>query len=253
MVDVHHDRIYLTKQETNIMYQEMMISGLKVHVLKKNIKNLHLSVQPPDGWVRVAAPLSVTDDVIRLFIIDKLSWIKKHQTNFNNQARQSRREYVSGESHYYQGQRYLLNVIYCEGSTRIGIRNKKYIDLYIKSGSDEDKRKRAIAGWYRQHLKQVIPQMIAKWEPIMGVKVDDWGVKQMKTKWGTCNPQAKRIWLNLELAKKVPHCLEYVVIHEMCHLLVPNHGKKFQALMTKFMPNWRLYENELNHSHLSEY
>ncbi len=232
---------------------QIKVGELNIDVVRKNIKNLHLAVYPPDGRVRIATPLNINDEAVRLFAISKLSWIEKHQANFNAQERQSKREFVSGESHYSQGKRYLLNVIYHQGNTKVKVRNNTYIDLYVKEGSSEIQRKNAIASWYRKQLKQDIPQLIAKWEQIMNVQVDDWGVKQMKTKWGTCNTQAKRIWLNLELAKKAKHCLEYVVVHEMVHLLERSHGERFVALMNKFMPNWRFYKDELNRSLLGDY
>ncbi|MGF1672144.1 MAG: M48 family metallopeptidase [Rivularia sp. (in: cyanobacteria)] len=232
---------------------QITVGELNIDIVRKKIKNLHLAVYPPDGRVRIATPLNIDDEAVRLFAISKLSWIKKHQANFNTQERQSKREFVSGESHYFQGRRYLLNVIYHQGNTKVKVRNNTYIDLYVKEGSSETQRKNAMTSWYRKQLKQNIPQLIAKWEQIINVEVEDWGVKQMKTKWGTCNTQAKRIWLNLELAKKDRHCLEYVVVHEMVHLLERSHGERFVALMNKFMPNWRFYKDELNRSALGDY
>ena len=147
----------------------------------------------------------------------------------------------------------IYNVIYHKGNSKVKVRNNTYIDLYVKEGNNETQRKNVMTSWYRQQLKQDIPQLIAKWEPIINVEVKDWGVKQMKTKWGTCNTQAKRIWLNLELAKKARHCLEYVVVHEMVHLLERSHGERFVALMNRFMPNWRFYKDELNRFALGDY
>jgi len=232
---------------------QITVGEHQIDVVRKNIKNLHLAVYPPDGRVRIATPLHLDDEAVRLFAISKLSWIKKHQANFITQERQTEREYVSGESHYFQGKRYLLNVIYQQGNPQVKVRNNTYIDLYVRENSDTQQRQNVIISWYRQQLKQEIPQLIAKWEPIMDVQVHDWGVKQMKTKWGTCNIQAKRIWLNLELAKKAQHCLEYVVVHEMVHLLERSHGERFVALMNKYMPSWRFYKDELNRSPLGSY
>ena len=219
-------------------------------VVRKDIKNLHLAVYPPIGRVRVAAPLRVTDEAVRLAVISRLSWIKRQKTKFTNQARQSEREYVSGESHYFQGRRYRLNVVYQSGTSRIAIRNKSTIDLFVHEGSDKAHREWVLLSWYRQQLKEQIPALIANWEPILGVTVADWRVKQMKTKWGTCNIDAQRIWLNLELAKKSPQCLEYIVVHEMVHLLERHHNEHFAELMNKFMPQWRLHREELNRSSL---
>ncbi|MEM7757065.1 MAG: SprT family zinc-dependent metalloprotease [Cyanobacteria bacterium P01_A01_bin.40] len=224
----------------------MKVGGLTINVVKKDIKNLHLGVYPPDGRVRIASPLKVDDETIRLLAISKLRWIKKNQAKFQAQPRQFPREYVSGESHYYKGDRYLLNVIYHSAAPKVVVRNKTYIDLYVRYGSIQEQRERVLTNWYRQQLKAEIPRLIAKWEQVIGVKTNDWGVKKMKTKWGTCNIQAKRIWLNLELIKKHPHCLEYLVVHELVHLLERNHGDRFKAYMTKFMPNWNFYKDELN-------
>lgn len=230
--------------------RHITVSGISVEVVRKAIKNLHLGVYPPNGRVRVAAPLSMSEDAIRLAVVGKLGWIRKHQTKFANQERQSTREYVTGETHYFQGRRYRLNVILHQRYGRVSLRNNATMDMYVREGADVDYRRRLLSGWYRQQLKSRIPALIAKWEPIMGVTVAEWGVKQMKTKWGTCNATARRIWLNLELVKKPPHCLEYIVVHEMVHLLERNHSDAFKALMDRFLPQWRLYREELNRAPL---
>ena len=234
----------------NIEFHQIKVSGLVVDIVRKDIKNLHLGVYPPIGRVRVAAPLRVSDEAVRLAVISRLPWIKKQKTKFTNQARQTVREYVSGESHYFQGRRYRLNVIYQRGLPRVIVRNKSTIDLHVRDGSETVQRERVLLTWYRQELKQFIPALIAQWEPIIGVQVAEWQVKQMKTKWGTCNIEAKRIWLNLELAKKSKQCLEYIVVHEMMHLLERHHNDHFIELMNKFMPQWRMYREELNGSAL---
>lgn len=225
---------------------QLNVNGLIVDVVRKNIKNLHLAVYPPNGRVRIAVPLRINDEAVRLFAISKLAWIQRQQAKFAAQERQSAREFVSGESHYYQGNRYLLNVIYRTGTPTVTIRNNKIMDLYVRPGSDTPERDRILTAWYRQRLKEEIPPLIAKWEPIMGVQVAEWGVKHMKTRWGTCNISARRIWLNLELIKKPVHCLEYVVVHEMVHLLERHHNERFTAYMNRFMPLWQHYRQELN-------
>lgn len=229
---------------------QIKVSGLAVDVVRKDIKNLHLGVYPPMGRVRVAVPLRVSDEAVRLAVISRLSWIKRQKTKFTAQARQSMREYVSGESHYFQGRRYRLNVIYQSGTPHVAIRNKSSIDLYVREGSEREQREKVLLTWVRQQLKELIPTLIAQWEPIIGVQVAEWHVKQMKTKWGTCNIEAQRIWLNLELAKKSNQCLEYIVVHEMVHLLERHHNDHFIELMNKFMPQWRLHREELNSSAL---
>ena len=226
--------------------EKIIINNIEIELTKKNIKNLHLSVHPPDGRVKISAPQYMDTDTIRLFAISKLSWIRKQQKKFINQERQPEREYVSGESHYFLGQRYLLNVIYTNKRKQgVEIRNKKYIDLYVRENTPKYLRERAMTEWYRRELKKLIPTIIAKWEPIIGVEVNEFGVKKMKTRWGSCNPKAKRIWLNLELVKKSPTCIEYVVVHEMTHLLERKHNERFIAYMDKFLPNWRAIKEEL--------
>jgi predicted metal-dependent hydrolase len=194
----------------------------------------------------VAAPLQVNDDAVGLFIISRLAWIKRQQAKFEGQERQSAREYVSGESHYYQSNRYLLNVIYDNNTPTVIIRNNKTMDLIVRPGSDTSRRERVLVAWYRQRLKDEIAPLIAKWEAIIGVQVAEWGVRQMKTRWGTCNIEVQRIWLNLELIKKPVHCLEYIIVHEMVHLLERHHNERFIALMNRFMPLWQFYREELN-------
>lgn len=219
-------------------------------VVRKAIKNLHLGVYPPHGRVRVAAPLAVTDEAVRLAVIGKLGWIRRQRARFEDQARQSKREMVSGESHYILGQRYRLNVVVQDGPGRVAIRNKRTIHLFVREGSDTAQRERVLLAWYRQQLKALIPPLIAQWEAALGVKVGEWGVKQMKTKWGACNVEERRLWLNLELAKKPVQCLEYIVVHEMAHLLERHHNNRFTKLMDTFMPQWRLRRAELNRAPL---
>jgi len=221
-----------------------------VDVVRKAIKNLHLGVYPPHGRVRVAAPLAVSDEAVRLAVIGKLGWIKRQRARFEDQPRQSKREMVSGESHYFLGQRYRLNVVVQGGPGRVAIRNKRTIHLFVREGSDTAQRERVLLAWHRQQLKALIPPLIARWEAAMGVKVAERGVKQMKTKWGACNIEARRIWLNLELAKKPVQCLEYIILHEMVHLLERHHNDRFIKLMDSFMPQWRLHRAELNRAPL---
>ena len=229
---------------------QINVNGLAVDVVRKNIKNLHLAVYPPNGRVRVAAPLRVNDEAVRMAVIARLGWIKRQQAKFTKQEREARHEFVNGESHYFLGNRYLLNIVEDSPSGKVVIRNKKKIDLYVRTNSDSAQRERIMLNWYRAHLRGAIPPLIKKWEKILGVQVADWGIKQMRTKWGACNIQKHRIWVNLELAKKPEQCLEYIVVHEMIHLLERHHNERFLALMRKFMPNWELHRSELNHAPL---
>ena len=225
---------------------QIAVSDIHVDVVKKDIKHLHLAVYPPTGRVRLSSPHSVKTESLRLFIISKLGWIKKHIRDMNSQIREPEREYIQGESHWYQGHRYLLNIIEENSPPKVSIRNKSYIDLYVRPGSDKSKKEEVIKQWYRDRLKEEIPVMIKKWENKLGVTVSAWGVKQMKTKWGSCNIKDRRIWLNLELAKKPKHCLEYVVLHEMMHFKERHHNDRFKELLSKYMPSWKKRREDLN-------
>lgn len=227
------------------------VAGLSVDVVRKAIGNLHLAVYPPEGRVRVAVPLHVDDEAVRLAVIDKLGWIRRQQASFRRQPRQSEREMVTGESHYVWGRRRRLNVIGHEGPPRVRLRGPSALDLYVRPGTDAGRRRHVLTEWYREQLKARVPGLIAAWEPVVGVRVADWRVRKMKTKWGSCSIDARRIWLNLELAKKPPECLEYIVVHEMVHLLERHHNTRFVGLMDTFMPQWRLYRDTLNSAPLA--
>jgi predicted metal-dependent hydrolase len=225
---------------------QLEVSDFSIDVIKKDIKNMHLSVYPPTGRVRLAVPLDVPEDAVRLFAISKLAWIKKHQRNFKAQDRQTPRKYVDRESHYFEGRRYLLRVTEYDGTPKVEVKTKTYIDLYVRTGSSKEQRQLILNKWYRENLKKRLPQLIAKWEKVMDVQVSDWNIKQMKTKWGSCNEHTGNILFNLELAKKPIHCLEFIVVHEMTHLLERKHNDIFHAYMDKFMPKWKQYRDELN-------
>jgi len=226
---------------------QINIGSITIDVDVKDIKNMHLGVYPPNGRVRIASPLKMDAESIRLFAISKLSWIKKQQKKFKDQDRESPREYINRESHYYKGKRYLLNVIEQEsGAPEVIIRNKKYIDLYVREGSSAAQREKALKEWYRKQLHQTAAPLIEKWEERIGVELNDWRIRQMKTKWGSCNIEAKRIWLNLELAKKPLEALEYIIVHELCHLLERHHNERFVTYLDRYMSNWREVRKGLN-------
>jgi len=224
----------------------MTISNIKIDIIHKDIKNVHLAVYPPNGRVRIAAPHSVSDDALKLFAVSKLGWIRRRQRDFKNQERQTQREYKNRESHYFFGKRYLINVIEHNAPPQVVIRNKTYIDIHIRKGSNAEQIKSFMNEWYRQQLKNIVPKYIKKWEKIIGVSVGSFGIKQMKTKWGSCNIEAKRIWINLELSKKPLRCLEYIIVHEMVHLLERHHNERFLEYMNKYIPQWKTYKKELN-------
>lgn len=228
------------------MKKTITIDDIEIKLTKKKIKNIRLSVHPPHGEVRISAPFSVKDKTIRSFVLEKLEWIKTQQNKFKNSKVAALPSYLAGESHYFLGNKYVLNMINInKNPSKVELR-EGYIDLYIKVGCTKEQRERLLKEWYRKQLKERISALIAKWEPIMGVKVEEFGVKQMKTRWGTCNTSAKRIWINLELAKKSPDCLEYIVVHEMVHLLERNHNEKFNAYMNQFLPHWPSIKAQLN-------
>lgn len=223
----------------------LRLGNITVDVLQKDIKNIHLSVYPPTGRVRISAPLRMDLDTIRVFAISKLSWIKKQQTKLRKQEREAPREFLNRESHYFNGKRYLLKIIEIDAAPKVELKHSK-IELYVRPLTNREKMNSILDEWYRQQLKASLPSLIEKWEKRMNVKVNEFGIKKMKTKWGTCSREAKRIWLNLELAKKPAECLEYIVVHEMAHLLEHHHNASFVAYMDKFLPKWRFCKEELN-------
>lgn len=227
------------------MADKVLISGIEIEVTKKNIKNMHLSVLPPNGNVRISAPLNSKDDAIKLFAITKIGWIKKQIKKFENQRRQSEREYVSGESHYLWGRRYRLEINYTRTANKVETRGNKLI-LIVRDNSTQQQRGNVMLEWYRAQMKEKLPELIEKWEVIIGVKANTVSVKNMLTKWGTCNTKDKRVWINLQLAKKPVECLEYVAVHELVHLLEKNHTLAFIGYMDKFLPDWRVTKEELN-------
>lgn len=227
--------------------EQIVIRDITIDVVRKQIKHIHLAVYPPTGRVRIAAPLRVNDDTIRLFAISKLAWIRRHQHKFEGQERASPREYKDRESHYFQGRRYLLKITEVDAPPKVVLRNKTQIELCVRPNTPVSKRHEIMNEWYRCQLKEQIPGLMRKWQEKMHVDVRQWQVKLMKTKWGSCNIEQRRIWLNLELAKKPIHCLEYIIVHELVHLLERHHNDTFRAYMDKFLPHWKQLRDELNH------
>ncbi|MBU0532558.1 M48 family metallopeptidase [bacterium] len=225
------------------------LADISLGVNYKDIKNVHLSVHPPTGRVTISAPLQMDLETIRLFCISKVGWIRKQQTKLKNQKRETARDYITRESHYYLGQRYLLKVIEQNAAPKIVLKHNA-IELHLRNGTSIKQREEILHRWYRQQLRKLILPHIIELEKKMNVKVTEVCIRTMKTKWGTCNAKAKRIWLNTELAKKPIESIEYVLIHEMIHLLERNHNEKFMAYMDKFLPNWKHLREELNRSAL---
>lgn len=233
----------------NISHNTIELGDICLDVIHKDIKNVHLSVHPPLGRVTISAPLQMNLETIRLFSISKLGWIRKQQTKLKNQKRETAREYVTRESHYYLGQRYLLKVEEQNTLPKVVLKYNT-IELYIRTSASMKRREEAMREWYRYQLRKIVLPHIAIVEKKLNVKVADIGIRTMKTKWGTCNIEAKKIWLNTELAKKSIECIEYILIHEMVHLLERNHNEKFIAYMDKFLPKWKHLREELNRSAL---
>ncbi len=221
------------------------LGEITVDVVLKDIKNIHLSVYPPHGRVRISAPLSMSLGTIRVYAISRLDWIKKQQAKLREQERETPREYLDRESHYLWGKRYLLEIVELDESPSIELKHT-HILLSVRPGSDEKKKQALIDEWYRKQLKEAAFPLIAKWERILAVKVNRIYVRRMKTRWGSCNPRAGSIRLNTELAKKPHECLEYILVHEMAHLLEPTHNARFIALMDRYLPQWKQIREDLN-------
>ena len=229
---------------------QLDVGNEKIDVQRKRIKHIYLAVSRTDGRIKISAPLRIGDATLAAFVLSKQNWITRQRANLRAlQAKQTQQElrFVSGENHFFRGQSYLLNVVHQQSSPRVAVRDNRVIDIYIRHGATLEQRRKILTQWYRDQLRQLIPPLIEKWQPVIDVEVKEWSVKQMKTRWGTCNINAQRIWLNLELIKKPINCLEYVVVHEMVHLLERHHNARFKAYMDRFLPEWRECKLALNH------
>lgn len=204
---------------------------MDVEIVRKDIKNLHLAVYPPNGRIRIAVPLHLGEEAARLAVIERLPWIRRQRKTFREQDRQSEREMVTGETHYVEGRRYRLDVIEMEGRPSVWLRNSRTLELRVQPGTGRAERAALLHRWYRRRLRAEVADLVAQWAPVIGVEVSDWGIRRMKTRWGTCNTEARRIWLNLELAKKPQTCIEFILVHEMVHLLERHHSDRFRALL----------------------
>jgi hypothetical protein len=226
---------------------QILVDDINIHIERKRLRNLHLYVYPPDGRVKITAPYTISEEKIRQFAGSRLSWIKKHQQKYLNRDSSPVPEYKSGETHYLWGEPFVLNVIPHNGKPRIVTRTGGSVDLYARENFTIAQRAAIIDNWYRENLLAELPELTGKWEKIIGVKADQWRVKKMKTRWGTCNREAKRIWLSLELARKPKKCLDYIIVHELVHFLERNHSAPFISYIDKYMPDWRSIKNEMNY------
>lgn len=222
------------------------LGEIRIEVIRKDIKNLHLSVLPPQGAVRIAAPSHMNLDTIRVFAISKLAWIKTQQRKMREQDREAPREYRDRESHYVWGRRYLLRRMEKESAPRVELKQTRLL-LQVRPGTNEKRSREILDAWYREQLRAALPDLIAKWEPLMGVKVGHVFVQRMKTRWGSCNPASRAIRLNTDLARKPAGCLEYILVHEMAHLIEPTHNARFVAVIEMFLPQWQYLRKQLNH------
>lgn len=222
----------------------IILNNIEIQVTKKKIKNLHLSVMPPNGTVKISAPLEVSDDAIIAFASSRLSWIKAQISTFEKHERESKREYVSGESFYLLGKRYLLNLV-PSSRNKIEISNDR-IFFNIKNNITNEQKERFILNWYRKKLKEVINKLLNIWTNKTDLKPSSWQIKDMKTKWGSCTKNKAKLWFNLQLAKKPVDCIEYVVLHELIHLRIEKHNDEFKNLMQQYMPDWQERKARLN-------
>jgi predicted metal-dependent hydrolase len=223
----------------------LTVRGIGIDVIYKDIKNLHIGVYPPTGRVRVAAPRRFDDEQVRLAVVERLSWIKKQREQLQTAERQSERMMVSGETHYVWGRRHRLRLIVRPGRTHLEVDGDRLL-MYAPEETTEERRRELLELWYREQLRRAVPDVITKWEPVIGIAVPKWTIRRMKTKWGSCNRESRHIWFNVELAKKHPESLEYIVVHEMTHYLDRGHGRRFTTLMDGFMPDWSARRDRLN-------
>lgn len=222
------------------------IGEIDVELNRRDIKNIHLSVLPPNGKVRLSIPHDTSEQKIRLAIVNKLAWIKKQQADFAGQERQSIREMVNGECHYLWGKKYRLKLVEAQGKYAVIAKGNGKLELAVSQNTSTDNKLKLLNRFYRDEMQRSIKKLLPQWEKKLGVNADSINIKKMKTKWGSCNIQAKRIWLNLELAKKPPECMEFIIAHELVHLLERHHNERFRSLMDKHMPNWRERRDLLN-------
>lgn len=226
--------------------EHLTVADVAVEVVRKPIRNLHLAVYPPDGRVRVSAPESMSLDEVRAAVVTRLAWVRRRQRETVDAARQSPREMVSGESHFFAGRRYLLRVEPGPGPTRVELADGRTLTLTVGPRATLATRQEALAEFYRAHLKAIVPEMVDQWSQVLDVAPATFHIQSMRTRWGTAHPDRHRIVLNLELAKQPQRCVEYVVVHELAHLVDRTHSKTFQALMDEHLPDWRARRDELN-------
>lgn len=227
------------------MAEHIELGDIRVEVQRKNNKHAHLYVYPPEGRVHISAPMHMGLDALRAFAISRLSWIKAQQRQMCAQPREPEREYLNRESHQVWCRRYLLEMIEVDAAPAVELKHSTLV-LQVRPGSNEALRQEVLERWYRELLRAKLAELLDKWQSLMGVKAQRIFVQRMKTRWGSCNPTTGNIRLNTELAKKPPECLEYILVHELAHLIEPTHNARFLALLDRFIPHWRQIKDELN-------
>lgn len=227
------------------MHKQLKLDGVVIDVVFKKVRTMCLSVHPPDGQVRLSAPHRMDPDVVKAFAVSKLPWIKKHRERLMEQARLAPRAFVDGEHHSLFGRQYALRVMENRKAGAVRL-NGSTIEMHTRKNTSVAGRQRIMSEWYRRELKKIIPGLIQKWETRIGVSASGFGIKSMKTRWGSCNRRTGMIWLNLELARRPVIYLEYVIVHELVHLLERHHNDTFKKYMDEFMPEWRRYRREMN-------
>lgn len=227
------------------MQTTLQLGEIEVDVVKKDIKNIHLSVYPPTGRVKISAPMRMNLNTIRVYAISKLTWIRQQQGKVNAQERESPREFLNRESHYVWGQRYLLELLEKDAPSRIDLQHSQLI-LQVRPSTPPSRRQEILDEWYREQIKAALPPLLAKWQPRLGVHPNHIYIQRMKTKWGSCSPSTRNIRLNTDLARKPKECLEYILVHELAHLIEPTHNERFTTLMDRTLPNWRTHRETLN-------
>jgi predicted metal-dependent hydrolase len=227
------------------MTETIELGDITIAVTRKNIKHVHLSVHPPAGRVTLVAPVGTRLEVARAYIISKLGWIRDQQAKLLGQARETPRQFIERESHYLWGRRYLLSVVEEDTRPSVHLSHRK-ITLTVRPGSSAEKREEVMHEWHKTLLHKAVPPLIRKWQAKLGVTVSGYFLQRMKTKWGSCNHREGNIRLNTELVKKPKDLLEYVVIHEIAHLVEPTHSERFVAILNEYYPTWREARQELN-------
>ena len=243
----------IVKKSMGTNHRIITIQDIAVEVVRKRIKNLHLVVYPPDGRVRVSAPLWARDKDIQQLVVSRLDWIHRKQASLAGQERHPPCKMVSGEKHDVWGRHCRLNIVEWNKAPLVRLIDATTLEMWVRPGTSREKREAILLQWYRALMRERIPGFIAKWEPVIGVSIAEWRIKRMRTRWGTCNISARRIWLNLELVKRPLTCLEYIVVHEMVHLLERLHNKRFRTLMDQFFPQWQFYHTQLNQEPLEDW